>query len=96
MLGALFSPNGRDALLVALTASLDLFICAKDLFVVAILRRSPPRAAAQRACAALARPHARRARPTGSVLIVAILERSVVHGAMLLSSTRYPGAVIVV
>lgn len=33
MLGALFPPNGRYALLVALTASLDLFICAKDLFV---------------------------------------------------------------
>jgi hypothetical protein len=35
VLGALFPPNGRYALLVALTASLDLFICAKDLFVEA-------------------------------------------------------------
>ena len=35
MLGALFPPNGRYALLVALTPSLDLFICAKDLFVEA-------------------------------------------------------------
>jgi hypothetical protein len=34
-LGALFPPNGRYALLVALTASPDLFICAKDLFVEA-------------------------------------------------------------
>lgn len=35
MLGALFPPNGRYALLVALTASLDLFDPAKDLFVEA-------------------------------------------------------------
>jgi hypothetical protein len=35
VLGALFPPNGRYALLVALTPSLDLFICAKDLFVEA-------------------------------------------------------------
>ena len=33
MLGALFPPNGRYALLVALTASPDLFICAKQLFI---------------------------------------------------------------
>ena len=33
MLGALFPPNGRYALLVALTASQDLFTCAKDLFI---------------------------------------------------------------
>src|SRR4029078_4719078 len=32
------SLHGRYAFLVALTASLDLFICAKDLFVVAIGR----------------------------------------------------------
>jgi hypothetical protein len=31
--GALFPPNGRYALLVALTASQDLFVCAKDLFI---------------------------------------------------------------
>ena len=36
MLGALFPPNGRYALLVALTASPDLFIYAKDLFIDAI------------------------------------------------------------
>jgi hypothetical protein len=35
VLGALFPPNGRYALLVALTASLDLFVWAKDLFVEA-------------------------------------------------------------
>ena len=33
MLGALFPPNGRYALLVALIPSQDLFDCAKDLFV---------------------------------------------------------------
>ena len=32
MLGALFPPNGRYALLVALTASGDLFVCAEYLF----------------------------------------------------------------
>lgn len=35
MLGALFPPNGRYALLVALTASQDLFDHANDLFVEA-------------------------------------------------------------
>jgi hypothetical protein len=33
VLGALFPPKGRYALLVALTLSPGLFICAKDLFV---------------------------------------------------------------
>jgi hypothetical protein len=35
VLGALFPPNGRYALLVVLTPFPDLFVCAKDLFVEA-------------------------------------------------------------
>lgn len=31
--GRIVPSNGRYALLVALTASLDLFVCAKDLFI---------------------------------------------------------------
>ena len=41
MLGALFPPNGRYALLVALTRAPVLLICAKDLFVAAILAGLP-------------------------------------------------------
>jgi hypothetical protein len=51
-LGALFPPDGRYALLVALTPAPDLFICAKELFLDAKLPRLGQ-------CAAVERPAVR-------------------------------------